>query len=188
MDTQLIDVLRQLNPWLHDPKHPIVKANEYIPRLQLDFLKKPDWDNLWSVLIGPRQAGKTTIGKHLCQLLLSEQRFQQLFYLNCDYLEIRQWLNSTNFLKEAEQKFSLKNYILFIDEVQRLDTPGLLLKMIADLNLPIKMIASGSSQLEMKSKVQEHLTGRQIEMIVLPLSCREIDFKPQHFSVLQYGS
>ena len=72
--------------------------------------------------------------------------------------------------------------------VQRLDTPGLLLKIIADLKLPIKMIASGSSQLEIKSKVQEHLTGRQMEAVILPLSCREINFNQEYLSLLLYGS
>src|SRR5207253_1132537 len=82
----------------------------------------------------------------------------------------------------------LKKYILFIDEVQRLETPGLLLKIIADLKLPIKMLASSSSQLEIKSKVQEHLTGRQVEALILPLSCRELNFQQDYLSILQYGS
>lgn len=37
------------------------------------------------------------------------------------------------------------------------------------------MIATGSSQLELKSKVQEYLTGRHIESLVLPLSYQEIN-------------
>jgi predicted AAA+ superfamily ATPase len=108
--------------------------------------------------------------------------------LNCDYYEIRHWLKSSTFLSDVESAFSLKNYILFIDEVQRLESPGLLLKIIADLQLPIKMLASGSSQLEIKSKIQEHLTGRKIESVILPLSCREIDFAQNWRSLLLYGS
>lgn len=188
MDSELINIIYQQNPWLNDPVISILGRNHYIKRLQLEFLIQEDWDRVWSVLVGPRQAGKTTLGKHLCQTLLNEGRFQQLLYLNCDYREIRQWLDSANFLGEAETTFALKNYILFIDEVQRLESPGLLLKIIADLNLPIKMIASGSSQLEIKSKVQEHLTGRQMEALILPLSCREIDFKEQYSNVAQYSS
>ncbi len=188
MDTTLLDIIYQQNPWLQSPGRAIIQAERYINRLQLTFLAQPDWDSLWTVLVGPRQAGKTTLGKHLCQELIKKKRYQQLVYLNCDYSEIRLWLNSASFLAEAEKALSLKNYILFIDEVQRLDTPGLLLKIIADLKLPIKMIASGSSQLEIKSKVQEHLTGRQLESVILPLSCREINFSKHHLSLLQYGS
>ncbi len=188
MDTKLLQAIHQQNPWLQSFKHPIIQPDHYIDRLQFTFLAQPDWDSVWTILIGPRQAGKTTLGKHLCQELINQQRYQQLLYLNCDYHEIRLWLNSASFLAEAEKNLSLKNYILFIDEVQRLDTPGLLLKIIADLKLPIKMIASGSSQLEIKSKVQEHLTGRQLEAIILPLSCREINFNQHYLSLLQYGS
>ncbi len=72
-------------------------------------------------------------------------------------------------------EFNLKHPIILIDEVQRLNNPGLLLKACADLKLNIKMIATGSSQLEIKSKVQEFLTGRHIESLVLPLSYQEIE-------------
>ncbi len=188
MDSTLLQVIHQQNPWLTSPEHPIVNNIAYIPRLQFNFLSQADWDSLWTVLVGPRQAGKTTLGKHLCQQLINEGRYQQLLYLNCDYREIRQWLASPSFLSDVQQTLSLKNYILFIDEVQRLDTPGLLLKIIADLKLPIKLLASGSSQLEIKSKVQEHLTGRQLEALILPLSCHEVDFKLNYLTLLQYGS
>lgn len=187
MDTKRLELIYQQNPWLQSPNYPVV-SDTYINRLQLPFLLNSDWDSVWTILVGPRQAGKTTLGKHLCQQLLDQQRYQQLLYLNCDYFEIRQWLYSPLFLKEVEETLSLQQYILFIDEVQRLENPGLLLKIIADLKLPIKMIASGSSQLEIKSKVQEHLTGRQLETVILPLSCREINFKEEYPSLLQYGS
>lgn len=187
METKLIDVIYQQNHWLKSPEEAIVPANKYISRRQQPFLMHQDWDPLWTILVGPRQSGKTTLGKHLCQELIQAKRFTQLLYLNCDYLEIREWLNSPSFLSEAEKTFNLKNYILFIDEVQRLENPGLLLKIIADLKLPIKMLASGSSQLEIKSKVQEHLTGRQLETLILPLSGLEIDFKNNLPNILQFG-
>lgn len=188
MDQTLVNAIYQQNPWLKSKNQSVLTENDYIPRLQFDFLLETEWDKIWTILVGPRQAGKTTIGKHLCQKLLDEKRYQQLLYLNCDYREIRQWLQSTTFLKDIETTLLLKNYILFIDEVQRLESPGLLLKIIHDLNLPIKMLASGSSQLEIKSKVQEHLTGRQLEALILPLSCREVNFKQDYLSLLQYGS
>ena len=148
MDTKLLELIHQQNPWLRNPKVPYIDSNKYILRRQTEFLLNPDWDSLWTILVGPRQSGKTTLGKHVCQKLIETKRFQQVFYLNCDYREIRLWLNSPIFLSEAQEHFKLNQYILFIDEVQRLESPGLLLKIIADLKLPIKMIASGSSQLE----------------------------------------
>jgi hypothetical protein len=86
------------------------------------------------------------------------------------------------------KQFNLTSPIIFIDEVQRLPSPGLLLKTIADLSFPIKMIASGSSQLELKSKVQEHLTGRQLSSIVLPFSFGEWEASQNIDQWLIYGS
>lgn len=191
MDSDLKSSIYQQNPWLETSKSPtliISSEPHFIQRLQDEFLSLPDWDSLWSILIGPRQAGKTTLGKHLCQQLISQKRFSQLLYLNCDYLSIRKWLSTPTFLTDAIETFNLKEFILFIDEVQRLTNPGLLLKIIVDLKLPIKLIASGSSQLEIKSKVQEHLTGRQLSSLILPLSCREIPFSSHYKEVLIYGS
>lgn len=89
-------------------------------------------------------------------------------------LEIREWLASPAFIQEACETWHLKKPIFFIDEVQRLPNAGLLLKVIADLKSPFKLIATGSSQLEIKSTVQEHLTGRHLECLVLPLSYLEL--------------
>lgn len=175
MRAELIEQIQQLNPWLVDHKSSILDLSQYIARSQTAELLSLAWDQIWLILIGPRQAGKTTLGKYLCQQLLTNNRFSHLLYLNCDYLAIREWLTSPLFVKEALENFNLTNPILFIDEVQRLENPGLLLKAIADLKLPIKMLASGSSQLEIKSKVQETLTGRHLEALVLPLSYTELD-------------
>jgi uncharacterized protein len=192
MDSELLLSIHQQNPWLQSQESLVSLISsefiDYIDRLQSEFLEKEDWDSLWSILIGPRQSGKTTLGKYLCNQLITKKRYTQLLYLNCDYSSIRQWLSSATFLSEAQEVFGLKNFILFIDEVQRLESPGLLLKIIADLKLPIKMIASGSSGLEIKSKVSEHLTGRQLTTLIYPLSCTEIPFDKCYEQILLYGS
>lgn len=173
MKDQLIRLIHQANPWLKSPETPLIQS-DYIPRLQTEKLLLPEWDSIWLVLAGPRQAGKTTLAKYLSQQLINQQRFETLLYLNCDLLDIRQWLTNPLFIEDAMEQFGLTNPIILIDEVQRLENPGLLLKACADLKLNIKMIATGSSQLEMKSKVQEYLTGRHLEVLVLPLSYPEI--------------
>jgi len=174
MNIELIHEIELLNPWLVDSSSLIINENiKYIPRLQTERLLSHHWDNKWLILTGPRQTGKTTLGKHICQSLLTQHRFEQLLYLSCDYIHIREWLKSPIFIDDAIKQFNLKRFILFIDEVQRIENPGLLLKSIVDLQRSIKMIASGSSQLEIKSKVQEHLTGRQFESLVLPFSYEE---------------
>jgi len=174
MNDTLIQLLHQSNPWLKRPEIQII-SNGYIHRLQAEKLLSPEWDTLWLILVGPRQAGKTTLAKYLAQTLINEKRYDTLLYLNCDLYEVRQWLINPLFIQDAMDEFNLKHPIILIDEVQRLNNPGLLLKSCADLKLNIKMIATGSSQLEIKSKVQEFLTGRHIESLVLPLSYQEIE-------------
>ena len=188
MNTKLLASIKQLNPWMHDPQAKIFDVEPYYPRIQIDDLLEQEWDSLWTILVGPRRAGKTTLGKCLCNQLIQQKRYQQLLYLNCDYLEIRRWLESPVFLTEAIETLKLSSFILFIDEVQRLTTPGLLLKAIIDLGLPIKHIATGSSQLEIRSKVQEHLTGRQHTALVLPLSHEEWPDNTKISDYLLYGS
>ncbi len=179
MNKKLIDEIKALNPWLDNaPELQRISEPAYIERIQSGYLLEPEWDSLWLILIGPRQSGKTTMGKHLCYQLIQQGRYQQLVYLNCDISEIRQWITGVSFIDEVKRHFNLDNFILFIDEVQRLESPGLILKAIYDLKLPLKLIASGSSQLEIKSKVQEHLTGRHIEVVVLPFSHQEL---PQNY-------
>lgn len=197
---RLLQELEQQNPWLAKKNtsennesslitnHPALVIPHYRDRLQFETLILPEWDHLWTILIGPRRSGKTTLGKFLCHTLLKQKRFNELLYLNCDLEEVRAWLKSPLFIQEAMEYFNLTNSILFIDEVQRLESPGLMLKTLADLKLPIKMIASGSSQLELKSKVQEHLTGRHFSSLVLPLSFTEWEASQHLDELLTYGS
>jgi len=176
MNTHLSQVIDQLNPWLKKPDVPVLSIkNPYIPRAQTEKLLLPDWDDFWMILTGPRCAGKTTLGKFLAHQWLSEKRFEQFCYLNCDFLEIREQLKTPIGLVNLIQELNLISPVIFIDEVQRLENPGLFLKAIIDLDLPYKLLASGSSQLEIKSKIQESLTGRQLASIVLPLSYSELD-------------
>lgn len=195
MQLHLIKEIEQQNPWLvsqarrgSSPIDSLISLKNYRQRLQFNTLMLPEWDSLWTILVGPRRAGKTTLGFYLAQQLLKAGRFQELLYLNCDLSEIRAWLKSPLFIQEAMQHFKLSAPIIFIDEVQRLESPGLILKMLADLKLPIKMIASGSSQLELKSKVQEHLTGRHFSSLVLPLSFQEWEAALHLEEWLLYGA
>jgi predicted AAA+ superfamily ATPase len=187
MDSKLVAQIYQYNPWLKDERIPILAQNSYITRYQSKHLENPVLDKLVTILVGPRQAGKTTLGKILCQALLRQGRFQQLLYLTCDSPLIRNWLDGVQIVNELIEEFNLSQFILFIDEVQRLENPGLFLKALIDLQLPIKLLVTGSSQLEIRSKVQEHLTGRQFEAVVLPLSYEELGSSLNVELQLTYG-
>jgi len=174
MDKKLISQIKLINPWLDTPSIAYLQEVDYRPRLQGELMLSEEWDQQWLVLIGPRRAGKTTLGKHLATQFVRSGRFDQFLYLNCDLAHVRQYLTDPLAVVELVKHLKLENPVVFIDEVQRVDNPGILLKAIADLELPYKLIASGSSQLEMKSQVQEFLTGRQLVATILPMSILEL--------------
>ncbi len=177
-----------MNPWIKYKSIEISRLDGYIPRVQESFLLNPEWDDFWLLLIGPRRAGKTTLGRYIAQILLKAKRFDELLYLNCDYDSVRKALVSASLFTEIFDNFALNKPIIFIDEVQRLQSPGLFLKAVIDRGTPEKLMASGSSQLEIKSEVQEYLTGREIEATILPLSEAEVMPPSDLESRLLYGT
>lgn len=61
-----------------------------------------------------------------------------------------------------------------MDEVQRLENPGLTLKVIYDNFKNLKIVATGSSSFDLKNKISDALTGRYLEFLLYPLSFWEI--------------
>ncbi|MFH1188100.1 MAG: DUF4143 domain-containing protein [bacterium] len=120
------------------------------------------------ILLGARQTGKTTLLKN---------SFPDAVYINIeksDYIDI---FNSRdiNKIKEALAKESGKDsyQTLILDEVQRLDNPGLAAKIIYDEIKNISLILSGSSSLEIASKISESLAGRKETYSLYPLTVGE---------------
>lgn len=113
-----------------------------------------------TMLVGPRQAGKTTIMLHIKEQL--DKQGAKTLHLNIDRDDHRVYFNSqTDLVNYLALYFGAEKGYLFIDEIQRLDDAGLFLKGIYDRNLPYKMIVSGSGSLELKEKIHESLAGRK---------------------------
>lgn len=122
------------------------------------------------LVLGARQVGKTTLVQSIQKKL--EQKGSKVVYLNCDIDEQRNAINTTS--KTNLEHLLLNIEVLIIDEAQRLDNPGLTLKIIHD-NFPrIKVLATGSSSFELKNKMSDPLTGRYVEFILYPLSFIEV--------------
>lgn len=118
------------------------------------------------LLVGARQVGKTTL---FCSVIEQEK---DVLFLNCDNYDDRIDL-------ENKSTTELKNLIgshkiVVIDEAQRVNNIGLTLKMIADMKLNVQVLATGSSSLELSSKIKEPATGRMYEYNLYPLSLREM--------------
>ena len=113
-----------------------------------------------SLIIGPRQAGKTTLMEMLKKHL--DESGERTLFLNLDIEWDRPHFESqAALLRKIQLELGqLKGYV-FIDEIQRKDDAGLFLKGLFDLKLPYKFILSGSGSLELKEKIHESLIGRK---------------------------
>ncbi len=152
-------------------------ATNKVVRRDIDPITGRFDKDLIEMIIGPRQSGKTTLLFLLISRLLSDGILpEQIFYLNLDTtIVLSQFENPSIFVEKltAQRKDNERVYLI-IDEVQRLKTPGKFLKGIYDLEKNIKIFVSGSSSLEIRSKIKEFLTGRKRETHLLPLSFSEI--------------
>ncbi len=115
-----------------------------------------------TLLIGPRQAGKTTLLKYLVKSI--EDKGQDCHFFNLDIdTDAQYFASQSTFLQRLDAlSGSRKNRtFVFIDEVQRIENAGLFLKGLYDRDLPYKFIATGSGSLELKEKIAESLVGRK---------------------------
>lgn len=164
------------NPWRQ--RKPFFDKSSYIPRLMFQKIKRWLDDDDILVLLGARQTGKSTlIYKTIYELLIQQINPADIFYFNLDNLSMHTFLkdipNLLDFLNEFGTKETRK--YIFIDEIQRLENCGLFLKQLYDLHLPLKIIVSGSSTLEIRSKIKESFTGRKKVFEVSPLSIIELN-------------
>lgn len=119
------------------------------------------------ILFGARQVGKTTLLRHLL-----DQIDPEYLWLNGDEPDIRKQLQdaSSTFLRSLIGNRTL----LVIDEAQRIENIGIIIKLITDQIPGVKVIASGSSSFELANQIKEPLTGRKWEFTLYPLSFQEL--------------
>ena len=144
------------------------------------------------VIHGARQVGKTSILMFLQEELQSSG--EATFYIDLEDSRFVSLLNKgveefTSYL--GEQGLSLpalrasgRKLFVMIDEIQYLENPSSFLKLIADHHRYLKVIVSGSSSFEIKSKFEDSLVGRTVNFEIYPLSFqeflafREVPFEP----------
>src|SRR3989344_7808622 len=124
------------------------------------------------LVLGARQVGKTTLVKNIGRIL--EEDGKKVLYLNCDLAEDNTAVNTTS--KAVLERLLVLSPVdfLIIDEAQRLDNPGLTLKIIHDNFPEVRVLATGSSSFDLKNKLSDPLTGRYLDFTLYPLSFPEI--------------
>ena len=121
------------------------------------------------IVYGPRQSGKTTVLRHL----LSHPEWNgRAITLNGDDPD------TVHLLADATaariQPLLGNKDIVFLDEAQRIENIGLVLKRLVDGLPQIQVLVSGFSSLDLVDKTSEPLTGRKFEWTLLPFSFEEL--------------
>ena len=163
------DIFLLQNPWRENRNYTFGLKKRDILQTLVDNME----NELIIGLIGSRQVGKSSLMELLIEDLLNKGISSlDIFYFNLDDIKLHELFSSISdfiqFLGSGEER----KYV-FIDEIQRHHSPGLFLKEIFDLKQNIKIIYSGSSQLEIKAKTKEHLVGRSRIFLINRLSFNE---------------
>jgi len=106
-------------------------------------------------LSGVRRSGKTTLSRMI----------KDAVYMNCDLPSVQRRLENPEFFFS---NIPAKSTVIF-DEIHRLKDPAGLLKIGADVFPGLKILATGSSTLDATRKFRDSLTGRKINIQLMPV-------------------
>lgn len=143
--------------------HMIIKRN--VEQILVDALQSPKV----TILLGARQVGKTTLIERALPA-------SAVAYLNLDIEIDKARLMAVSALppQQAVDGLTFGKPILVIDEAQRWEGVGRLVKGWVDSRLAVKIILLGSSSLDLLDKSAESLTGRNEKIYLPPLLFREV--------------
>lgn len=136
-------------------------VRQYFKQIESWFFK-----NKVLILYGARQVGKTTI------LEMLDDKYEDMLILSAENSNVRTILEGKN-IERIKFLFG-DSKIIAIDEAQKIEDIGNLLKFLHDQKLGIQLIATGSSSFDLSSKVTEPLTGRNIKFNIYPFSLSEL--------------
>lgn len=113
-------------------------------------------------IIGPRQAGKTTLAKHA---------FKNYTYVNLEQPDIRHLAEN-----DPNAFFGTFKSPMIIDEIQRVPQLLSYIQVIVDQNnKPAEFILTGSNQLQLNESITQSLAGRTAILKLLPFTIGELE-------------
>jgi len=137
-----------------------------------------------SIIIGPRQIGKTTLVKQLAAIL--KQQDESCYFVTFEDPTILEAINKHpehifNYTQLLSDLPDDKRLYLIIDEVQYAQEPSNFLKLLYDKYAPkLKIIATGSSAFYIDRGFKDSLAGRKKVFEFFPLSFDEfLHFKQE---------
>ena len=142
-----------------------MKVNRFIWNELWNDLKRPEI----TILLGARQVGKTFLLKEMERAL--QKSGKRAAYYN---LEIPgDLLKFTGSEQEIFHLLTRTADVVLLDEFHYLKNASHLFKAVFDSGVKVKIVASGSSSLEIHKHLKESLAGRRHLIKVFPLSLQE---------------
>jgi predicted AAA+ superfamily ATPase len=175
LDTTTRDVALALNPWLLDSRAwPAALRDrvpvDYRPRtLEVSVRRKWVGHDRAHLVVGPRQAGKSTlVWHHLAEV------GPRVLFLTLEDARIRTWCSSAALVaRDLAESFAPLD-ALFLDEVQHLQDAAVFVKTLVDLHPHCPVLVTGSSSFQLRSRTRESLAGRASRTLLLPFSLSEV--------------
>ncbi|MDQ7032463.1 MAG: ATP-binding protein [Desulfonauticus sp.] len=145
-------------------------------RILKKLLSEKDTRKL-SIIVGPRQVGKTCVLKLLYQEICKAQGHKGVFIdadIFSEYESIATYESALNtFRLHGYRGDSPEKFFVFLDEFQRYEDLSIVLKNLYDHHPNVKVYATGSSSLTIKHRIQESLAGRKFLHYLYPLDFEE---------------
>lgn len=122
-------------------------------------------DESIKVITGPRRAGKSTFAIHLVK------DFNNFIYINFDDQDLID-IKSHEILNQAiDEVYGKEVRVIFVDEIQNLCKFELWLNSLQRRGFNV--VATGSNANLLSGELTTHLTGRYVEIEILPFSYKE---------------
>ncbi len=180
---QIIERLKQENPWWKAPYSLPAAYKRWAPRPYLDLLAplvEQTSIQRAIVLMGPRRVGKTVMIHHLIDRLLEAGvQSKNICYLSVDH-PIYNGLSLEEFVRFYEKAASIDierdSCYVFFDEIQYLKEWEKHLKSLTDSYPNLKFLASGSAAAALKLQSVESGAGRFTDFLLPPLTFHEYLF------------
>lgn len=136
-----------------------------------------------SILLGPRQVGKTFLLRELQKQ--ARKAGLRTRYYNLELPADLRTFNETD--AEVFRLLTEKVDVVFIDEFHYLKNASKIFKAIFDSRKKVKIFASGSSSIEIHKHLKESLAGRRLVTRISPLSLAEFGRKrPESAAASRY--
>lgn len=147
---------------------PRIVRSEYLERLRNLRHKK-----LIKIITGIRRCGKSTVLEMFRDELLSEGvKKERIIFINFEDFEYKSLRNSDSLYSFIKERLTSEMNYIFLDEIQRVENfPDVVDSLYIKKNVDLYLTGSNSSLLS--SEIATLISGRYVEIKMLPLSFKE---------------